>query len=296
MMLLPVQTARAQLMLQGAVEAQPPAAAKSAPGAKSQNPNPAALKPPSEEAISGRELSLYGAGGSIAFQAGPGHQLEITKLSLAGESISHPAEECRVDVVGDGPIKTRFVGRPGGAFRYEADVAACPFSLDLLEGAVLVTRSSGSCDFAAAGCRVDPAGLWGPAGDSITPSQTAQLERERSRAESVMRTNFRALLASAGNDQEAVTKIASEQAGFSSEREMTCRNYLHEDVHGFCALRMTQARALALWAAFEQLAKTQAHLGSKPAQATPHSARAKRQPAANLGVDTKAASGREPGQ
>ena len=66
-----------------------------------------------------------------------------------------------------------------------------------------------------------------------------------------MLAKFHALLASAGKDKEAIKQIASEQAGFSSEREVICRNYLREDIHGFCALRITQARALALQAAFE---------------------------------------------
>jgi hypothetical protein len=278
--------AHAQLMLPGALQAQPSPAEKTAPSAAPKKPKPVGLKPPAEATILGRELSRNGAAGSIAFQAGPEHQLEITKLSLPGESISHPAEECLVDVVGDGPIQTRFVGRPKGASRYEVEIKACPFSLDVLDGAVLITRTQGTCDFPAAECRVNLAGLWGPAGNAIGPDQTKQLERERSRAETNMRANFRALLSSAGKDKEAIKEIAREQAGFSSEREMTCRNYLSEDAHGFCALRITQARALALEAAFEELPKKNPN--AKSAQALSQAGRAKVKPATALKMKAKA--------
>ena len=262
---------RAQLMLPGALQASP-STAGAAPG----QPKPAGLKPPSEETIFGQELSRDGFAGMIAFQRGTGKGLEIAKLSIAGDEISRPGEQCQVEVAGT-PIQTRFAGRPNGVSRYEVEIETCPFSLDVLEGAVLVTRTPRTCDFRAADCRVDPAGLWGPSGNAIGPDQTKQLERERGRAELDMRVRFRALLASAGKDKETIKQIASEQAGFSSEREVICRTYLREDIHGFCALRITQARALALQAAFEDRAKASA----KPALA-------KKKPASNFQLNSKA--------
>jgi hypothetical protein len=271
---------RAQLMLPGALQASPSVVDKAAPnpaGATPGQPKPAGLKPPSEETILGHELSRDGFAGIIAFQHGSGKGLEITRLSIAGEEISHPGEQCQVEVVADAPIQTRFAGRPNGVSRYEVEIETCPFSLDVLEGAVLVTRTPMTCDFRAADCRVDPTGLWGPPGNAIGPDETKQLERERGRAESEMRARFRALLTSAGKDKEAIKQIASEQAGFSSEREVICRNYLREDVHGFCALRITQAHALALHAAFEDRAKATA----KPAMA-------KKKPASNFKLNSNA--------
>ena len=79
-----------------------------------------------------------------------------------------------------------------------------------------------------------------------------------------MRANFRALLASAGKDEAAIKAIAGEQAGFSSEREVACRDYAHEDSTGFCALRLTQARAFAL----------EAQLAMKDKRAEPKKAKA----------------------
>jgi hypothetical protein len=277
---------RAQLMLPGALQASPPTANKTAPnpfGAAPGQPKPGGLKAPSEETIFGQELSRDGFAGIIAFQRGSGNGLEITRLLIGGEEISHPGEQCQVEVAGT-PIQTRFAGRPTGVSRYEVAIETCPFSLDVLEGAVLVTRTPQTCDFRAADCRVDPAGLWGPPGNAIGTDQTKQLERERGRVESAMLAKFHALLTSAGKGKEDIKQIASEQAGFSSEREVICRNYLREDIHGFCALRITQARALALQAAFEDRAKARA----KPATA-------KKKPASNFELNSRANSKPEPG-
>ncbi|WP_051953221.1 hypothetical protein [Methylocapsa aurea] len=262
-------SARAQLMLPGALQAAPPAGAE--PGNSSQpapapaKPKPVAEKRPDEAAILGRDLSQNGSAGSIAFQMPSSKGLEVTRLSLLGEAISHPGEQCRVDVVADAPIDAKFSGRPNGVARYDVAIEACPFSLDVLEGAVLVMRAEGACDFAAADCRVDPTGLWGPAGNAIDPAQIKQMERERGRAETSMRANYHALAASAGKDKAAIKRIAGEQAGFSSAREVMCRNYLREEAHGFCALRMTQARVFALRAEFD--AKAKGDDGEKPLRA-----------------------------
>ncbi len=257
--LFPPAAVHAQLMLPGAFQAESPRSTDSssdAARAASTKPKVAGLKPPSVETILGRELARDGSAGTISFRSLPEKGIEITKLSLSGEGTSNPAESCLVDMVAEGPIQARFRGRPNGLLRYEIELPACPFSLEVLDGAVLVTRSPRTCEFTEAQCRVDPSGLWGPPGNSFSPDRAKQFERERSRAESDMRTNFRALLTSAGKDKEAIKKIAGEQAGFSSVRETTCRSYLKEDVHGYCALRFTQARALALQAAYFEQAKT----------------------------------------
>jgi hypothetical protein len=274
-------------MLPGALQASPSTADKAAPNpgrAAPRQPKPAGLKPPSEETIFGQGLSRDGFAGVIAFQRESGKGLEITRLSIAGEKISHPGQQCQVEVVAGTPIQTSFAGRPNGVSRYEVEIETCPFSLDVLDGAILVTRTPQTCDFRAADCRADPAGLWGPPGNTIGPDQTKQWERERGRVDSAMLAKFHALLTSAGKDKEAIKQIASEQAGFSSEREVICRNYLREDIHGFCALRITQARALALQAAFEDRAKARA----KPAMA-------RKKPAPNFKLNSKADSKPEPG-
>ncbi len=256
-LVLTAAPAAAQMMLPGALQAAPESAGtpSNPTGAGPAKPKPAAQKPPGEETIAGRDLSRNGSEGVITFQRTPDKALEITGLSMTGEEITHPGEPCRLDVVAGAPIETKPMGKPQGLLRYDVEIEACPFSLEVLDGAVLVAREPRTCDFAAADCRVDPTGLWGPAGKSIDAAQIKQIERSRGRAETTMRSSFRALLSSIGKDKAAVKKIASEQAGFSSEREVTCRNYSGEDVHGFCALQLTQARALTLQSEFEASAK-----------------------------------------
>jgi hypothetical protein len=278
--------ARAQLLLPGALQSSPATGniGQNPPGASAEKAKPPVLKPPSESTITGHELARDGVAGTIAFGAAPGKGVEIIRLSLAGEAISHPGEPCRVDVVSDTPIQTKYIGRPNGVSHYEVDIAACPFSFDVLDGAVMVTSVPLTCDFTAADCRAAPAGFWGPPGNSFGPDQIKQLERERGLAESVMRAEFRALLANVGKDKAAIKKIAGEQAGFSSERDVTCRTYAGEDVHGFCALRVTQARALALQTAFEANANPRL----RPAKTMAKKAAAKQALPPNLKPDPQA--------
>src|SRR5205807_5799069 len=109
---------RAQLMLPGALQASPSTANKISPNptvATPGQPKSAGLKPPSEETIFGQELSRDGFAGIIAFQRGSGNGLEITRLSIVGEEISRPGEQCQVEVAGT-PIQTRFAGRPNGVW------------------------------------------------------------------------------------------------------------------------------------------------------------------------------------
>jgi len=257
--LLAGSRAGAQLVLPGAIHAAEPSSGGTAnphanpvPGVKNK-PKPIGLKPPGEETIIGRDLVRNGSTGAITFARGADRALTITRLSLAGEEISAPSEQCRVDVIANQPITPRFADRPAGVSRYEVDLAACPFSFDVLNGAVFISREKPECDFVAADCRVDPTGLWGPPGDSIGDKEAKAMEHARPHAESNVRANFRAVLASAGKDKTAIKTIAAEQAGFSSEREVACRNYAREEVHGFCALRMTEARALALEAKYNEM-------------------------------------------
>jgi hypothetical protein len=278
---------RAQIMLPGALQAQPQGGLNASPnsaGGVSKPPKLPGLKPPPVQSILGHELTQNGANGIISFRSAAEDGIEIVKLSLMGESLSHPAEPCVVDVAEAGLIKTRFDGRPGGLLHYAVEFPACPFSFDVLEGAVLVSRGPQPCEFNEARCKVDPAGLWGPPGNFIGPDQVKNFERERGRTESDMRVNFRALLSTAAKDKETAKKIVAEQAGFSSAREMTCRTYLKEDVHGFCALRLTQARALALQAAFSE--RTKAKADAKPAVAAGKHAIAKPKLSAGPNVDT----------
>ena len=163
-------------MLPGARQAAPEGAPAAQSPAAAAKPKPAAPKPPGEDAILDRDFARNGVDGLIRFRRAPGSAAEITALSLAGEQIAHPGETCRLDVAAGQPIEARPAGRPHGLLRYDAGIEACPFSLDVLDGAVLVARDGKPCEFVAADCRVDPAGLWGPPAAAIDDKQAKQFE------------------------------------------------------------------------------------------------------------------------
>ena len=212
------------------------------------------MKPPGEDTITARPLSLDGQRGTMSF-ARSGSDLTLTALALNGDKISKPNQSCTVSVALPKPLVVMPAGRPAGMIRYDVPVAACPFSVDVLDGAVLVSRPDGSCAFAAADCLVAPSGLWGPPAADISPGRIKDLERQRTRIEATMRANFRSVLKKAGKDRQAVKAIAGEQAAFSSDREVTCRDYQGEAAHGFCSTQIAKARALALGAKFDAMAE-----------------------------------------
>lgn len=246
----------AQLLLHGG-----PAQESHAPaqGVSGLNKGPQKLKPvmvnsPSEETILGHELTRAGAKGLIAFARVPDQSLQITKLVMEGEENAPPFNECRVDVNASTSLSVRALGRNAGLAHYEVDLEACPFSFDVMNGAILVAHEGPQCNFKAANCLIDPSGLWGPGGSSFSDKQIKAMEHARALAEANMRTNYRALQSRAGKDRSEIKRNASEQAGFSSEREVVCRNYDREEVHGFCGLQITQSRVLALQTEYNERA------------------------------------------
>ena len=261
--LLLVRSAHAQMQLPGAVgggvgsseqhEGGGSRSAGSGSAPSSYAPlKPVVIEPPGEDTIVGHSLNHDGVRGEMVFDR-TGDGLVLSKLTFVGEKISKPGQSCTVDVALTPAVAALADGRPAGAIRYSIPLPACPFDFDILDGAVLVTSPTPTCDYKAADCRISPSGLWGPHAADITPKRAKDLERERVRLETTMRANFRALLRKAGKDREAVKAIARGQAAFSSEREMTCRDYDQETVHGFCSTQITEARALALLAQFGPL-------------------------------------------
>lgn len=211
--------------------------------------HPIIVKPPSEASVIGHVLSRDGHAGKMAFEK-KGGDLVLTKLQMMGDKISKPQETCSVEVSLSAPLVVLPAGRPHGLVRYDVPLDACPFSFDVLEGAVLVSRPDPTCDFTAADCRITPGGLWGPTPFELPPSRATELEHQRVKIETTMRTNFRALLKKFAKDKAAAKALVRDQAAFSSQREMTCRDYEQEPVHGFCSTQITEARTLELLAQF----------------------------------------------
>ncbi|MBV8848965.1 MAG: hypothetical protein JOZ16_05210 [Methylobacteriaceae bacterium] len=238
--------ALAQLQLPGALGQPAPAGTAVAPPpeAPKEKPKPPILRAPVEDAIVGRTLLRNGSTGTLVIERA-GKELRVQKLALTGDQISKPSEHCRIEVSGT-PLALTSEGKGAGLSRYKIALEICPFSFDVLDGAVLASNGGKTCEFKAADCQVDPAGLWGPRPAEFNAERIKTFERERVHAENTVRADFRALLAAAGKDKQQTKALASEQAGFSSEREEKCRTYAGEEVHGFCALRFTEARAIAL--------------------------------------------------
>lgn len=256
--------AGAQLQLPGAVKTPTPAGATTTPpapggaGARSADGEPATAKPvmvraPGDRAIEGRTLALNGRSGVLRFSRNGG-RLELVEMRLTGDRLSKVGEACSMTIAG-GPFPVTVDGRFEGLLQLKAEVPACPFTLAVLDGAVMVTHrgsristglGAGTCEIVEEDCRGYLAGFWGPPGSGIGPADMKSIEATRREAEQNARANFRALLRSAGNDRQKTRNIASDQAGFSARREEMCRDYLREPQHGFCASRYTQARAISL--------------------------------------------------
>ena len=201
------------------------------------------LSQPSEDSILSRELRLNGSQGLIAFDQ-KAKVLRITRLTLPGHQISKPQEACRVDVSG-GPFVLRSAGFYDGLKRFQSDILSCPISVDVLDGAVSVAVQGGLCTFEQADCIASPAGVWGPPGTAFGANEIKAIEKSRSVSDGHVQAYFRALLGQT-KDKKLVRDLAADQAGFSAKRDEICRDYVREDQHGFCSLRITEARALSL--------------------------------------------------
>ncbi|MCP8938071.1 hypothetical protein NK718_06055 [Alsobacter sp. SYSU M60028] len=233
--------ARAQLML--------PNASGPAPGqegvvtAPAAPPRPPAPKIASESSVIGKTLYLNGSKGKLVIDRKGPSGLQASLVAV-GDRISNPTESCGLDLGGGKPLDMTPVGRAAGAPRYEIRIPSCPITVDILEGAALVSNPEQACVFPEGDCKVNATGLWGPTPASLE-GQAASIEKDRGRADRVVIESYKALYART-KDRNEIKKIAAEQADFSSARETMCRDYAREAVHGFCATRFTELRATEL--------------------------------------------------
>jgi len=291
----PMRPAFAQLMLHNDADNPPPAAGGGAPhtgdggGGPPPKAKPVPMKAPSEDMLVGKDLLLNGAKGVMSFSK-QGKDLTLVKLGLEGEQMSKPGETCRADISSGLPLTLVSEGRPEGALRYKVALPACSFSFDVLEGAVLV-QPGDACEIKASDCKADPAGLWGPQGNTIPAAKAREMEHARVTIETNMRSNFRVLLSRAGKDKLQIKKIAGEQAGFSSQREVICHAYALESQHGFCALEITRARVLTLLAKLDAAPEEDAK-GTKAAKKRPKPAIAAPQASPSQASPSRAAPSR----
>jgi len=250
-----VAPARAQLMLPGAVAPSPQGTVASPGQSKKRSvggemgaaAGPAIMpKAPAEDAIVGKILKHDGEGSAIEFSRADA-DLQVAKLTLVGDNLRRSGEACRVEVSGM-PLKLTALESDNGLRRYQIGFPACSFTFDVLDGAILVTNEGKACELKEAGCRADPEGLWGMGADEIDPKKGEEMLGSRARVEKTVRSNFRTLYDRNKKEKAIRSFLVKEQAGFSSWREEVCRSYAREPDFGYCALRLTEARAIALGA------------------------------------------------
>ena len=273
---LAANEAGAQLVLPGAAPAAPQGAAASPAKAKSggggarsagaKNVKPASS--PSVAGLAGRPLMLNGKSGLLQI-SGDDKTVTIDKLRLAGEGVSNSSQACAVDIVGEAPIQAQSAGRPDGLERFEASVPACPFVFDIVDGAALAPPQITACIFKAADCQTSPGGLWGPDGASLV-GDAAKFAKERLEAEKAMGKLVHAI-GDRAKDSPDAADLVRDQNGFAGQRDETCRGYDKESVHGYCALRLTQARVALLGARLDEFVKAGAEKAAsdKPTKTKP---------------------------
>ena len=205
---------------------------------------PVALRVPTEDAIIGRELKQNGSAGSMRIERTGRSDLRA-RLTFAGRRSAQSVETCSIAIGGsEGALMTQ-QGRPDGLQRYQIEdpASTCPLQVDILDEAVLVTPKGESCLIQTSTCQADASGMWGPEPAQLI-AKARDYETARGVADKAVRDNYKLMTQRAR--REDVRPIVSEQAAFSADREQFCRSYAREGTHGFCHLRFTENRALAL--------------------------------------------------
>lgn len=248
-LLFAASAADAQLTRPSAARAVSPAAPTAAakqrkPGARAAGKaKGGSFSAPGLAGVDGRPLRLNGKDGMLML-SGSGATLTVAELRLAGESVSNPSQRCIVDIVGEKPIEARSEGRPDGLERYDIGAPACPFAFDVLDRAVLAPPQITACVFKAADCQTSPGGLWGPDATELG-KDAAEIGKRRVRAETAMSKALSRIEKLAADNPDAAALLRDQKA-FPGEREDTCKDYVKESDHGFCAASLTEARAALL--------------------------------------------------
>jgi hypothetical protein len=208
------------------------------------------LVAPSIDAVNHLVLARNGAEGSMQIVKST-TGVEIRTLFLPGSRSDKPTQACNVEVK-PLPITLIPAGAPEGMARYQADMAACSFSLDVLDGAVIVLGKP--CDIVQSKCHIDASGLWGPPALRITAQKIVMGEDQRVRAEAAAQTALRRLL-DVKPDPERLKEVIRRHVAFKVERDQQCRDYDGESRTGFCAARLSEAHAFALGAEYQRSLK-----------------------------------------
>ncbi len=210
--------------------------------AKPKPAKPAAKIEAKIDSVLGKTLKLNGTDGALVINR-RGDGLSVDKLILKGESTKDVGAPCTIEVRGDAPMTLRPLGKTEGLQRFAIDFPACPIELGLVDKAAVAPAQGAACVFQAAACQASPAGLWGPDAASLADS-AKDIAVKRQHADAALASALKGLLKrNKGKDAAAVS--ADEEA-FAAQRDETCRVYDGEATLGFCASRLTMARAAKL--------------------------------------------------
>lgn len=236
------------LQLPGAAGATPPGVAQPPPPASppqpglSGQPRPGAppVRQVADDVVVGQALMHNGRSGRLVMERRRGGF--GLRFAAEGFQTNNLTEPCAISF-GEEAIELEPMGRPNGLPRFRLKAPICPIVFEVMPNALLVLEPQQPCVIEAAQCRITPAGLWGPDGRGMV-ALARDIERDRARAETQVREGFRNLTNKVSPDEKRT--VAREQAGFSSEREQLCRDFNREASHGFCAAKITEARAASL--------------------------------------------------
>jgi hypothetical protein len=237
-----------------------PATPQGAPQAPATSPRPAGPSGPprtaapvrqvAEDAIVGQAMLHQGRNGRLVMERIRGGY--GMRVQMEGFQTTNLLEPCGISL-GDQPVPLENLGRPAGLPRFRLTASVCPIVFEVLNNAMLVIEPQQPCIVEAAQCRIIPRGLWAPDGRGLV-ALAGEITSQRTTAEAQVREGFRTLGDRSGPDDKRL--VAREQAGFSSEREQICREFNRELNHGFCAVKITEARAASLQQRITDLART----------------------------------------
>lgn len=215
--------------------------------------NPAANKPAAApergiDSILGKALKLNGSQGAMIVNKHK-RELSVDQLVLKGESTDPGGRPCAIEVHGDAPMPVKSMGKISGLQRYAIDFPACPIVFDVIDRAVLVPPQVAACVFPAAACQASASGLWGPDAASLQ-SAAKDIGAKRERADRALNQSLKSLM-KRNHGQDAAAVTADEEL-FATLRDESCKGYDGEADLGFCASRLTIARAANLAARLGQ--------------------------------------------
>ena len=131
---------------------------------------PAPAEAATAAAIVGKPLLLNGSTGDLQL-SGADDALRIDHLTLLGEVISDPTQQCKIDLGGAGPIEVKSEGRPDGVPRYSAAISG--LSVRFRRARAIGARALGDRRLRVQGGRL-PGEPFGPlgAGQGVSSKRT----------------------------------------------------------------------------------------------------------------------------